>query len=315
MVSIERLEEMKSANAPEIRNFLREECGITDSNVITQKKADLITFLDELQKAVVQQDSNEPAEDNVGDVFENTEEENEPTTEEQPLPVPEVVPGYGTEGWEDYVIRQFREHELDNGNPKCVGCRRVIQKIIGPIISSGIVNYTAPSDANNGTGTVVFEASILVENDTHPAFEKTELLYTSDIADVNQLNTDPPFHKHQCATAASRAEGRIYRKILLLSTITAEEASEAVKNSDEWNPDTNIDEGQISVIELMCRPDRCDLNLLEFINCGTNKYANIHAVPRHVAGKMIQELNKVQQGEHPRPSSVGRFDPEWRSNE
>lgn len=292
----------ESTPVAEIRRLLQEEHEVTDPDVLSQTKKVLVELLIKKENDIIDDDvfDDESISDNLHDDI-----------EEEALPIPEVVPAFDSPEWHDYVMRQFNEDELDDGNPTCPGCRRLVQKLIGPIRHSGIRDFVSPHDGNKGTATVVYEVVVMVKNDAHPLNDTQ--IEASDIADVNQFNTDAPFSKHPSATAATRAEGRVYRKLLGLRKITAEEASIAAENEDlQWVQDENIEEGQITVIDMMCQPNRCDLSVMDFINCGKSKFETIHAIPKSVAGKMIQKLNDIQQGVCDRPQHVGRYEADWR---
>ena len=45
-------------------------------------------------------------------------------------------PAYGSEEWNDYVMSQFHSGELFDGNPTCAGLRRVVEELLGTIVSS-----------------------------------------------------------------------------------------------------------------------------------------------------------------------------------
>jgi len=292
----------ESKTVAEIREILVAK-GITDQKILLQTKRPLIDYLLKLEE--------EETENEAEELFDEVTEEQ--AEEVEAIPVPEVVPDMNSEEWHDYVMRQFHERELEkNGNPTCVGCRRVVQKLIGPILKACPIDFIPPTKENEGTGTVLFEVTIRVEKEDHPLFE--EEITLGDIADVNRFNTDPPFHKHATATAATRAEARIYRKLLGITKITAEELSEAANNDEDFIEDEMIEDGQIEVINMMCGPQRCDINVLDFINCGQNKYSTIHAVSKGTAIRMIQKLNAIQQGIDKRPANVGRYVADWRNN-
>jgi hypothetical protein len=288
----------------EIREILRTRHSVTDVDVLGQTKKPLITLLLEKEAEALAnetlQDMGEAGEPPlVGEV-------------EEPVPVPEVVPEFQSPEWHEYLMRQFYEEELNSeGHPTCDGLRRLVQKLIGKITFAGIADFASPEDGNRGTATVVFQVDLFVTMDDHPQ-TRTQVSY-SDIADCNQFNTDQPYSKYQSATAATRAEGRIYRKILGIRKTTAEEISQVAESEEEWVQDDLITEGQISVIDMMCQPDRCDLSVMEYVNCGKNQYANIYVIPHSIASRMIQGLNDIQQDNKPRPDGIGRYEADWKS--
>lgn len=226
----------------------------------------------------------------------------------------EVQPPFNSPKWSDYVMRQFKDDELINGCPTCDGCRRIVELLIGPITDTNITECYPPNKENNGTATIVARITVRVDNETHPLNGNT--VTVEDVADVNNANTDPPYNKFPSATALTRAEGRALRKLLRLNKIVvAEELTEKTGDTDiEWSPDSSIEDGQISVIDMLCRPERCNLNVIDFINSGATKYACIEVVPRSKAVQMIQYLNKIQQKAVEKPK-IGSYINGWRKNE
>lgn len=251
------------------------------------------------------------------DLFEDAEEEQSPDRigpepDEDAEEEPEVVI-YGEEGWSDWVIRQFADEELDNGNPVCDALRRMVQKLIGPIINRTLVHVTPGTVENKGMATIGRRVEVNVTNPAHPAFGLT--IAEEEIADCGRINTDFPFVNHPSATASTRAEARAYRKLLGLNrVIAAEEAAEAAEqdHGDEWEPDKPISEQQVNVIDLLCK--RLDLDVLTYINAGSSgrNYRYVEQVPASAANVMIQYLNRVQQGSKSKPPGVGKYDQRWR---
>lgn len=244
--------------------------------------------------------------------FDNAEEENDDAM----LASDEAtMPSFGTPAWQEYVMRQFGDEELIGGAPTCDGCRRVLEQLVGPIIDSSISSYIGPCVENNGTATVVVGVKVLVSNETHPAFGKT--IGIQEIADVNSSNTDAPYNRYPSATAATRAEGRALRKLLRLKhTFTAEEVSKVAEDEDAapiWEPDDPITDSQIGVIDMLCGTGRLNMSVADFINSGKRTYANIRDVSNTTATRMIQELNKIQRQDKPRPASVSSYVEGWQS--
>jgi hypothetical protein len=277
-----------------------------DENILSQTKVPLVKLLLEFQAEEEKDQS----------VLDNAQEE----VEEVILPMTnteindDVMPDMDSPEWRDYLMRQFTEDELPNGRPTCDGCRRLVRKFIGPIFQCGIADHTPPSSNNYGTATVIFQVKVQVTNEEHPL--NNNVLHFEDIADVNQDNTEKPYSKHPSATAATIAEGRIYRKMLnLRGVLTAEEGSKKAEEEGEinWCPDEDIDNSQINLINLMCQ--RLDIDVNDFINSGTKNYADIALISRTTAQKMIQALNRIQQGIDDKPTGVNPYNPDWREKE
>jgi hypothetical protein len=63
----------------------------------------------------------------------------------------------------------------------------------------------------------------------------------------------------------------------------------------------------------MCQ--RLDIDVNDFINSGTKNYADIALISRTTAQKMIQALNRIQQGIDDKPTGVNPYNPDWREKE
>jgi len=292
----------------EIRRILRDTHGITDEELLANTKTVLVEHLLSLDKA------DETSAEAVEAVFDAVEEDTsdtamQPYTEQE---AEAAMPAYASAGWQEYVMQQFKDEELDKDAPKCDGCRRVCNLILGNIVNSTIPTSHPPTVANNGTATVSVKVEVLIHNESHPL--NGQLISCEEIADVNKDNCDHPYYKHASATAATRAEGRALRKMLCLhGVITAEEASERAETTDndcDWQVDEPISDSQISVLNMLCQ--RMDINVMDFVNCGRRSYDEIEMVPKSTGQRMIQELNKLQRQTKERPKNVGTYVADWR---
>ena len=227
--------------------------------------------------------------------------------------IPRVQPAFDSPEWTDYVISHLEDDELEGVAPKADGLRRMVQHFLGPIVSHKIIRNAPPTLDNNATATVVVGITVhLSDESVHPAAIHRLLEY-QDVADCGKYNTEDPYHKHQSATAATRAEGRIYRKMLgLKGRITAEEkAGENNEDFDEiCTPDEPITEEQINMIDVVC--GRLNIDVMGFLNCGKKDFESIYEVTLSTAQKMMQHLNRVQQSKADRPPNVGDYRPDWR---
>lgn len=138
----------------------------------------------------------------------------------------DVIEAYVEEGpdptspeWQNYVMGEFLEGELIeiNGSkyPNCYGLRRVTRKILGDIKFSTVETVYYP---NSNPPRTVVKYSVGVHKYGEP-----DVTVVSDIASVSQVNTDDLFLGYPEETAATRAEGRCLRKILMLNCVAAEE--------------------------------------------------------------------------------------------
>jgi hypothetical protein len=222
----------------------------------------------------------------------------------------ESTPAFGSDGWNDFLLRQFTDDELHDGNPTCDGCRRLVEQHVGTLGNRGVCEYTSANSSNRWAATVMYVVNVSVTNPTHPNYQRN--LAITEIADAGPHNTDSPYCNHPAATAATMAESRCYRKLLGLKSITAEENTERAQEFDRWEPDEVIEDSQIKTLDLMCK--RLDIEVMAFINSGRSEYDNITVVPRGTAAKMLRELNKIQRGTKEKAKSLPKYNPTWRDN-
>lgn len=281
--------------------------GINDENVLSQSKKPLVKLLLEMKD-----NKNQNEEDDI--LFDSSDEDIlsaidlEAISKESKLAQPE----FNSEGWSEWVISQFADDELENGAPTCDGLRRVTENVIGPIEKVEIIKNDTPNASNKGNATVVVGVTIshvLLEG--HP--RHGSYIYVEDLADANRLNTPEEIFKHPSATAGTRAESRVYRKMLRLRKVLAAEelASNESNLEEEWSPSTPITDQQITVIDMLCQ--RTDMSVIDFINCGDSKYVCIEQVSEQAAQKMLQHLNRVQRKDAQRPEGVDFYDESWKS--
>jgi len=240
-------------------------------------------------------------------------EETEAPEEQQDPDIPSML----SPEWNDYVMTQFHESELINGNPICAGLRRVGELLLGSILESGPHEIYPATDPNGpGRATVVYRIVFDWMN-------SGEIKIFSEVADVWHGNTDDLFCAHPVATASTRAEGRALRKALKIRKLAAEELSKkdivsivqqtvpAKPTDGDWNPEEKISVQQISFIDNKCR--QLEINVLSFINSGDKKYESIEGITKEVASSMLIILNKYQNGSVDIPKDIQVYDENWRN--
>ena len=223
-------------------------------------------------------------------------------------------PEIGSDEWHDYVMSHFKNNELIDGNPTCAGLRRVSEILLGEIMFSGPTQIFPATDANGpGRATVVFTVEF---NWMNSGMSKS----FAEVADVWHGNTDDLFCAHPVATASTRAEGRAFRKALKVRVLAAEELAkkdivnvvqQSISTSGEYNPDDRISPQQITFIDNKCR--QLDINVVEFINIGSENYRSVNDVKRDSAKKMIRVLNEYQNQKTPTPEHVLGYNEDWRN--
>ena len=186
-----------------------------------------------------------------------------------------VPPSMTSPEWNDYVMSMFQSSEIQDGNPKVEGLRRVAQLIHGQIVDEEPTIHSANEEYAAVKYTFTFE-------------DRT----VSAVADSNRNNNVAmPFAVYPLAIAENRAMGRALRKVLnLRNVVSAEEIGLVNAPKEEFaNP---ISGAQLKVIEKMCK--LLGIDILKFINVGEKKYDNIEAVSQSEALEMIQLLNRYQ---------------------
>lgn len=214
--------------------------------------------------------------------------------------IADMPPEYGTDDWDSYVMKQFKDEELRDGKPLCHGLRRITRKLLGATVFSGPTQvFPATEWDRPGRATVVYQVTLAWNDGTTRTF--------SDVADVWHGNTDDPFCAHPAATASTRAEARALRKALAIKAVSAEEmtskdVSSIIKSSmpdsvkmeapttGESNPSDAITSPQKNFIDKLCIK----------LNVNVEKLAesigkNLQQLTKETASQMITKLNKIQQ--------------------
>lgn len=155
---------------------------------------------------------------------------------------PEAIPSVTDPKWTEYVLKQFEPTELEDGNPKVDGLRRVAEKILGTFdIVPTVVQ--CPGLENGATVTV-----LLTFRDPVSGLMRR----VGGSADVSSTNTAREYAVHSVATAETRAEGRALRKALRLTKVLA---AEELHNAEPDEPTGFDDRAPIQMVQslkIMC---------------------------------------------------------------
>lgn len=231
----------------------------------------------------------------------------------------DIVPIFNSENWSDYVKSKLTEEELQDGHPRCDGLRRLVNELIGPILSKKISNLKCPSLSDN-TATVAITVECKVTNEDHPAYG--HVIVEESVSDANERNNNhDTYISHMSAVAETRAEGRAYRKMLhLRNEVSAEEVSSGDVNFfGKSNSAETITPTQIEGIDRVCQ--RLDINVLEFINMGgkiengqlvPKVYSSIDEVTKETATNILHRLNEISENKN-KPDNVSSYDKGWRN--
>ncbi|MFN9303042.1 MAG: hypothetical protein ACK6DA_09760 [Candidatus Kapaibacterium sp.] len=171
-------------------------------------------------------------------------------------------PSYMDPEWTDYVISQLDESEFWEGIPKLDGLRRLVEKLISPIVR---VNVDIKPVIGNSVA-IIATATVLLRNGDE----------FSAASDATPSSSPEGFRNRLTALADSRAKSKVYREILRLRNIsTTEEVNQSI-DTDEHEP---IVGSQTILIN----------NLIKDIS-------NTHK-KRIFIGKLIKELFPSQNGD------------------
>ncbi len=231
--------------------------------------------------------------DNVWDQEENEEKE---------IDTPPIY----SKGWNDYVMSHFWDEELiedtnKDKHPNIYGLRRVTQILIGDIVTARCKVVHAPTVQDN-TATVEFLVRILDKDGTLKEY--------SDAADAHMRNLQPPYDLHLTSVATSRAESRVFRKILNLHMISHEEVvsnSPIITTNEEF-----ITPQQLSFLNLLS--ERLNINALKFIESvlKIDIHGNWTKVTYIEAAEMLEKLDKLQRTKSIPEELIG-YIPNWRT--
>lgn len=196
--------------------------------------------------------------------------------------------------WQDYVLAQFTEKELDGGYPNLVGLRRVARKLVGPIVSSVPKTLTTIVDERNPSGrtTCVYEIVFSGYGE--------EIRYGS-AASASALNTDDEYAAFPEAIAESRAESRTLRKALNLKIVSKDELTDkktgelvkalAIKETERsgnWSEEDPISVPQEIMVNKLT--ERLGIDLGKFLK--KENLGELSMLKKSEATRLIDLLNK-----------------------
>lgn len=195
----------------------------------------------------------------------------------------EIMPEYGSHPWSDYIKGQFEEDELINGHPKVDGLRRLVEEHLGPITHLQFKTIQGPSDQNGYTAVV--ECHVGLHN------KQIELdVISSDVAEANNENLSDMVSIYKTQCAATRAEARVYRKLLRLYNVVS---ADELKNPFEEQGD-KASANQVTLIEKMC----------EELHINMSKLCNLKKLTKPKAQDLIGQLLSYKKDSNLIPPNV-----------
>ena len=312
---------MAKLKADEIRKLLQEEHGYSKEQV--KDITGINNLRQELNKAKYQIKDLDDVERAMEEVADNGECRDD-AKEEGILDDPQIEPNFPTYGvekkeephwpkitsyeWSDFVMGQFEDDELYNGNPTVDGLRRVTELLLGEIVESFSDVLQCPTLDNEKRATVRVQLSL------QPHKSQGIVSYCA-VADSYYGNTDKIYRNHPVAQAETRAEGRALKRALRLRKVNAaEEISVDIDDNLDDGIRTDVDmitDGQVTFIETLCR--KLNINVKEFIDQEGPRHS-IKETVRSEAAVAIKLLNTYQQNPDEIPPELVGFDTEWRGD-
>ena len=294
----------------EIRKELVETYGLEESEVKSIKgKLELVKMIEEQKTLAAIDDIDFGDESNDGD-FEASHDKVVNELLEQAEEKQEVSsPSICDPEWSDYVLSKFEYDELVDGNPTVDGLRRVTELVLGPIIEMKSNIVQAPDKENQGRATV--SCSITVVINWHDNLHHRT---ATGSGDAWHKNTDMPYSKFPVAMAETRAEGRALRRLLQLRKVVAAEELSETASSEEADYSENINDSQISFIDVMCKSvgRGLDISVEKLIRSQYPAVSIIRDVRHSQASEVIQRLSHYQQKMEEIPEAIKGYDSNWR---
>ena len=139
----------------------------------------------------------------------------------------------GDDGWEEFVMSQFREDELFDGSPNVHGLRRVASKVLGDIVFDGPVEVKSeyPSFDFDSVGRATCRYEVRIAWHGLGGWVSEEELANPSVrtfggwASVTIANADGQYINFPEAWAETRAASRAFKTALGISIHTHEEKS------------------------------------------------------------------------------------------
>lgn len=187
--------------------------------------------------------------------------------------------------WQSYLTDQFTEKEVFDGRPTVNGLQRLLEKEIGPIVSTTISSFSPPSVENKFFASVGVTVKVL---DRDFGYERE----ATGLADAHYLLAEGVFQLYPSSMAETRAKGRAYKQLLSLYVTCNEEIGKVNEKALANLFDTNDDEiegVQIQTIRSLMK--KAKINEREYLeDCG---FESLDEFTKDDAKKAIKHLHKL----------------------
>lgn len=213
-----------------------------------------------------------------------------------------TVPNIYSAEWTPFVLSHLTPDELYDGAPRVTGLRRLTGLLIGPIIAAHTNIHQTPDMGNQNRATATHIVTIL-----HPQYGPVSF---TGAADAYHGNT-PTHGNHPVAFAETRAEGRAYRRILMLSSavISAEEKALGMDQSEGMLPPdpSKIQDVQIQGLSLIGA--RIDIDINKLLNKTFPTKHNIRELSSEDGKVLFAQLQGYQSSDV--EDDIKGYDPNW----
>jgi hypothetical protein len=217
------------------------------------------------------------------------------------------VPEMHDPTWTSYAMSFLAQDEQYSGNPKADGLRRLVELLIGPIVQQDtqLLNYPQYGETEHHKNSATARSVIAVKN------RKTgEITTASAVADASGVSCSHPYNKFMSSIAETRAEGRVYKKILRLqNVVTSDEISHEAANDVASD---GINNNQVEGIDALCR--KINMNIQKGVEKMVgNKLRGIRMLSKEQAIQFLEICHKIQNKELSLSAENSGYDPDWRN--
>lgn len=221
------------------------------------------------------------------------------------------VPEYTSNLWGQYVLDQFTEEELFDGNPILDGLRRVAELLLGDILESTTQIVQTPTPDNGERATAVARVVINVNY-----ADRAVIKVYSGSADAYPGNIAPGFEKYPVALAETRAEARALRKALRLRTVAHEELGNGGGQEVPVKKESSkaMSEEQAKMINFVAKGNNVNVEklLTHLGTAGTIVYNNVKSLSDTDAKEVCKVLSAYQADRTTIPEGIVGYSEDWR---
>lgn len=184
-------------------------------------------------------------------------------------------------GWSEYVLGMLTDEEKQDGYPTMHGLRRLTEVLIGNIVETKVSVVMAPSQINGNYACVSVKVTVDKKDGGLEVLEAC--------ADASYANMDKKYSMFPVAIAHSRAESRVYARLLRVKSPSAEEIineGSLAENVDK------IKDNQIQLINSMC--SKLGINLRKLLDKAELVGVEVEDLSYNQGVKVCQQLNVYQ---------------------